>query len=666
MLHNITGLTGGSDLGRCPFRVSCRWEEYLLPRYHTEEREDRTMDVIAGQWELAVMTLANWAAVSAGPLVFLDGEGLVRCPVCKRSIPYSSERVEGSGVVSCIYDQCLGATHLVPVTASISKTAMTEAFNACRRLAGGVRCYPLLRGLQVELQAPVLHCTGTIAQLLVYFILSCLPADVAVKSRQVISAITSKGKVESLYLREFRELVAFAVTCPHIFTEDLDSALFGMLQVVQLLNAAWRGSFSDGEAEERSGAAAIARLAAMVLGPLYLNLKPLDPVKKDAKVTTLYMHSAIAHVRHRAAVERTGPGFVTDDNMEGHLRGLGRYVYNNANNASQAALFADMVAVRDASMGFVTARSHPSSLIFTKVMRICRCWTSLSDGGDEDFAAIRNVVQDDPELNLGDGCADGLLVVTLPLHEQTDCNGERRTTSDGQRQPGKKEALRRGLRFRQQVVNACHCGKLGGKESRLVEHLLQKRARAAADRGAGVPTTGSDSSANSLAEPQRKRVDSGPAAAASSGESDGQRGDVSSCDAAVTSNDDSADCQADIAVASKKPQVTARSRVVAAVAAHVPPRWVLRLVLPAATVSAAGGRWSGEEPVAPSSMREREAELRKQVTVMRLLLHRTRSYEFTSWAVAEGVARIDFVEAVRLVLGKLDAEHTRMVLSSRR
>lgn len=666
MLHNLTGLTGGSDLGRCPFRVSCRWEEFLLPRYHTEAREDRTMDVIAGQWELAVMTLANWAAVSAGPLVFRGGEGLVRCPVCKRSIPYSSERVEGSGVVSCINARCLGATHLVPVTASISKTAMTEAFNACRRLAGGVRCYPLLRGMQVELQAPVLHCTGTIAQLLVYFILSCLPADVAAKSRQVISAITSKGKVESLYLREFRELVAFAVTCTPIFTEDLDSALFGMLQVVQLLNAAWRGSLSDPEAADRSGAAAIARLAAMVLGPLYLNLKPLDPVKKDAKVTTLYMHSAIAHLRHRVAVERTGPGFVTDDNMEGHLRGLGRYVYNNANNASQAALFADLVAVRDASMGFVTARSHPSSLIYTKEMRICKCWTSLSDGGDEDFSAISKVVQGDPELSLGDGCTENLLVVTLPLHEQADCNGERRTTSDGHRQLGKKEALRRGLRFRQRVVNACHCGKLGGKSSRLVEHLLQKRARAAAAEKGGVPATGSDSSANSLAERQRERAASGPAAAASSGESDGQRGDMSAGDAAVTTNDGSSDGQTDNAVAPEKPQVTARSRVVAAVAAHVPPRCVLRLVLPAATVSAAGGRWSEEESVAPSSMREREAELRKQVTVMRLLLHRTRSYDFTSWAVAEGVARIDFVEAVRLVLGRLDAVHTRMVLSSRR
>lgn len=159
------------------------------------------MHVIAGQWELAVMTMANWAAVAVGVLVFRNGEGLSRCPVCKRSIPYASERVKGSGVVSCIDARCLGATRPQSVLASISNTAMTEAFNACRSLAGGVRCYPFLRGMKVEMQVPVLHCTGTIAQLLVYFILSCSPEDTAVKARQVISAIASKGMVESLYLR---------------------------------------------------------------------------------------------------------------------------------------------------------------------------------------------------------------------------------------------------------------------------------------------------------------------------------------------------------------------------------------------------------------------------------------------------------------------------------
>lgn len=80
--------------------------------------------------------------------------------------------------------------------------------------------------MQIQLQAPVLHCTGTISKQLVHFILACLPEDVAGSSLRTISAITGKGNVESLYLTEFRELVASAVACPAIFTDYLDPLFF--------------------------------------------------------------------------------------------------------------------------------------------------------------------------------------------------------------------------------------------------------------------------------------------------------------------------------------------------------------------------------------------------------------------------------------------------------
>lgn len=280
------GSTGAK--GRCPFRVACLWEEVLLPRGHIVEREDHSTDFVAGQRELAAITFSNWAAVgNGGDVAFREGEALIRCPSSKRHIPFSSEPVGGSGVVFCRNAYCMEAERPVLLLVDVSKTAMTEACNACHRLSGGVRCYPFLRGLQIKLQAPVLSCMSSIAQLLVYYIIACLPEDAAVTARQVICAMTAKSKVESLDLREFRENVAAAVACPVTLTEDLDSALFGMLLVVHLLNAAWRASLSDPTDVDRSGVAAIARLAAMVLGPLYLNLKPLDPVEKDAKVTAL-------------------------------------------------------------------------------------------------------------------------------------------------------------------------------------------------------------------------------------------------------------------------------------------------------------------------------------------------------------------------------------------
>lgn len=124
--------------------------------------------------------------------------------------------------------------------------------------------------------------------------------------------------------------MAAAVACPAIFTEDLGPALTAMLQLVQLLNAAWRGSLSDPTDIDRSGAAAIARLATLALGPFYVNVKPLDPVKEDAKVTTLYLHAPLAHVRHQVATDRARPAIDTDENLKGHIRRVGGYIYNNA------------------------------------------------------------------------------------------------------------------------------------------------------------------------------------------------------------------------------------------------------------------------------------------------------------------------------------------------
>lgn len=111
--------------------------------------------------------------------------------------------------------------------------------------------------------------------------------------------------------------------------------------------------------------------------------------------------------------------------------------------------------------------------------------------------------------------------------------------------------------------------------------------------------------------------------------------------------------------------MNARLRVIATVATHVPPRCVLRLLLPEAVVCAAGGRWNVEAPTVPSSIRERDAELRKQIAVIRLLLQRAQTYAFVSWTVAEKVAREDLLEAARRILDRLVAVRTGMVLSRR-
>lgn len=138
---------------------------------------------------------------------------------------------------------------------------MPDAFNACRRVAGGVRSYPLLRGLSVHLQAHVLHCTVIISNKLVQLFFACLPEDVAATSRRFITAVTSERKVECQYLREFRELVAAAVACPVISTENFDPALYFVAPLVPLLTAAWRESLTDPTDVDRAGAAAMTQFA---------------------------------------------------------------------------------------------------------------------------------------------------------------------------------------------------------------------------------------------------------------------------------------------------------------------------------------------------------------------------------------------------------------------
>lgn len=106
MLHWVCGLTGGSDHGRCPFSVGCLLSQYPYPRYHTGTKQTRDMNAVSGQWELAVLNVANWAAGHGGACTFHEGEAFVSCPVCGRDVPYSSEVFKGSGVLYCRDPAC--------------------------------------------------------------------------------------------------------------------------------------------------------------------------------------------------------------------------------------------------------------------------------------------------------------------------------------------------------------------------------------------------------------------------------------------------------------------------------------------------------------------------------------------------------------------------------
>lgn len=394
-------------------------------------------------------------------------------------------------------------------------------------------------------------------------------------------------------------------------------------------------------------------------------------------MTTLYLHAPLAHVYHQATAARGGPAIVTDDNTEGHIRALGRYLHNNANNASQAALFSDLAAVRDASLSFLTARSHPSSLVCTKQMRVCRCCTSLTNDGDEAFRAIQRVVMEDPRLDLKTCGGEDVLNIMLPLYGRADINRERRVTSDGNALLGKKEALGRGLRSRQRVVSACHCGRLtGGKKSGLVGFLLERRSREAPAAASAADMAGADAVGTSLgascpAGPDDLGACHASAAAAESANSDSSHCDTDRAVSATSDGGASTDgCSVGgprgVLASSHQRQATRPAAIMAAMRSCVPPIWALNLALPDGTVAAVGGMGDAVEVNAPVLLGERDAELRKQVAIMCLFLQRAKSYSIIWWSLPAEVARDDVLEATRLVLDRLVAVRTQMILSSKR
>ncbi|KAK1864509.1 hypothetical protein I4F81_007055 [Pyropia yezoensis] len=278
---------------------------------------------------------------------------------------------------------------------------------------------------------PVLHCTGNLAKVIIHFTLACLPEYLQDIARQTMLAISGKGKMDALYLREHRELVAHTAAQPSIFSRDLDVAFRIMLQLCQLVNASWRTSLADEDAAVRNGATVITRLSASILGPLYQEIKPLDPETKDAKVLSLYLHAPIAHLHHQVGPNRGAVAFVSNDLLEGHVRGIGRYTHNHGNNAFQAALMSDLAGLCHGTVKFCTPRSHPSSLIFTKYIHVCVCWKTLGVLGSDDFAALSTIGGESSELSVEHRAGGGELVFTLPISDHIDANKQKRLDSHG-------------------------------------------------------------------------------------------------------------------------------------------------------------------------------------------------------------------------------------------
>lgn len=106
-----------------------------------------------------------------------------------------------------------------------------------RAESNGVRGYPFLEGVPVRLQAPVLHCTGNLAKIFLLFILSHLNEIQMREARMHIYRICGRDNLQSLYLRDSRELFGMALAAPTILGGLKDGGFRLLLQLVQLLRA---------------------------------------------------------------------------------------------------------------------------------------------------------------------------------------------------------------------------------------------------------------------------------------------------------------------------------------------------------------------------------------------------------------------------------------------
>jgi len=677
MLHFVSGLTGAGDAGRCPFRVRCNVRSFLRPSGCASGGVERTVEVMSGEWELAVWTLAGLSARYGDKVICRGGDAYVSCPACRRSIPFSTELTEDAGVVFCRDASCVGADKPVYFITDISATNVTEGVNAARREAGGVRGYPMLRGVETRMQSPVLHCTGKNAKRVILLILSSLSEELEAKAKIILLALTAKGQMDNLYLREFRELVAAAIACPEVFSDDLDVVFSILLQLMQLMNASWRSSLTEATGRARRGAASITRLAACIMGPLHEVVKPLDPVTKNANVRSLYLHTPISHLHEQVGDNRADVAFVSDDNIEGHLRGIGRFLHNHGNNAPHATLLADFTGLQQAILNFSTPRSQPSSLIFLKTIHLCECWRRLGDTGRADFDAISAIGRDDPELELQERDDGKNLVFELPLRDQVEDNGARRRQADGSPVIGKKEALRPSLRIKQATIVACFCGSLtGGENSAVMQLVADNRVaiarKAAMDKdrnekggmatplqptGAASTSSAATTSFGQLAN-VRTMGTSGvaPMLVSTPGDALGGRGVLST---SGPRSDGSADGVSKTSGRSAVPRVSSskarRDAIVAGVPGHMPPVWLLAELFTGADFFSTLVPSGREVDAVPTSEAARVSSISEHIIFLRLFLMRSKTYAFASWAAKSAVDWNDMVEAAKVILRRLVA-----------
>lgn len=214
-------------------------------------------------------------------------------------------------------------------------TPSSGFIKAARNATVGSRNLPQLRNIPCMPHAPVLHCTGVVAQSIVVFGLSLVTITSRDAARLNIDKVMDRSSMGGMYLREFGRLVSHNVALPRGFGVRIDGAGLVKLALSDLFTASSRRAASKAAPDVRECAVTIVRLAASLLGPLYEALKPFDPETKTAEVFNLYLHTAIARVGSTLGKAFPTARHICNDQIEGRIAELNKHFRTRTNNVSR-------------------------------------------------------------------------------------------------------------------------------------------------------------------------------------------------------------------------------------------------------------------------------------------------------------------------------------------
>lgn len=488
MLCHFLSLTGGSDESRCPSWWLCEPRRYLSGAFWlcSPPGAARRPDTLSKHWLLVVWSLARWCALSRGLWAGTKGRmtSTCKCGATVVASSFSPAQLWCRGRLCPVYGH--EGVQLLP---PIAYSPLSGMFKLLRRLLGGTRGFPLLGDIPFVVQPPVLHCTGTIAKNLIWFMLSLLPASHKITARRNIFSVLGRGNMKSMYLREFSLLVAHIVADPGVLGVPVDGGIIVLLQLSQTLTACWRRAIGTSSPHERECAAVVLQLISSALASLYAVLKHLDVGTKSAGVYNLYLHTAMAHVRYTVGEAFPSIKLMTDDNMEGVIAALNKYFRSRVNNVSRGEALVNREAMEPVAVTKERVRDASEKRIFTEELVVCSCVYHLSPSVRDDMVALREFAQAEANLSVA-----GDVPVLLPLASPACLSfalpasivKKPRANPNPQYEDSADVRLQADLQAAQRRLVVCWCGKSSGRRPSAlgIKAVTAERAKVAAEEKA--------------------------------------------------------------------------------------------------------------------------------------------------------------------------------------